>query len=96
MADTDDATRALQLKLERRRVSYARLFSLGNPSHEDVLCVMDDLAEFCRAYETTLNPNQKLQDAFEGRREVYLRIMDHILLDHDTLFKRYHSRDKRR
>ena len=31
---------------------------------------MDDLAEFCRAYETTLNPNQKLQDAFEGRREV--------------------------
>lgn len=75
--------------IRKRKVAYEAVFT-GKAEPSDVQFVMLDLAHFCRAYRPTFHPtNQKIQDLQEGRREVYQRIMDYTLLDHDTLMKLY-------
>lgn len=44
-----------------------------------------DLADFCRASETCFHEDPRVHAAMEGRREVWLRIQDHIHLTHDQL-----------
>jgi hypothetical protein len=49
--------------------------------------VLADLAKFCRANETCVVPgDQRLTDVLEGRREVWLRIQNHIHLTDDQLY----------
>lgn len=52
--------------------------------------VLADLAVFCRADETCVVPGDRDRTyVLEGRREVYLRIRDHIRLSTDELVQKY-------
>lgn len=66
-----------------------RAFQLcfGSPAGKDVLI---DLAKFCRAAETCAIPgNHDKTLILEGRREVWLRIQQHMRLNHEQLFALY-------
>jgi hypothetical protein len=51
--------------------------------------VLEDLSKFCRANDSTFHMDARLHAALEGRREVYLRIMDQLKLSHDEICKKY-------
>lgn len=64
-----------------------RAMGVQQPASVDVLI---DLARFCRANETTFVPKDR--DAalvLAGRREVFLRIQQHLNLTNDQLFALY-------
>lgn len=70
----------------------AYLLSLKSPAGQVVL---QDLAAYCRANETCMTLNgkgdidQQLTWAMEGRREVWLRIQQHLNLTPDQLATLY-------
>ena len=47
--------------------------------------VLTDLARFCRANESTFNPNPRAEGVLQGRREVWLRISKHLNFTDDEL-----------
>lgn len=47
--------------------------------------VLMDLARFCRADESTFNPDPRMEGILQGRREVWLRIQKHLNLSEDQL-----------
>lgn len=49
--------------------------------------VLSDLAKFCRAGESTFHPDPRVHAVLEGRREVWLRIQQHLKLDSESLWK---------
>lgn len=49
--------------------------------------VLKDLANFCRADESTFDPDPRIHAVKEGRREVYLRIMSHLNLSSEQLWE---------
>ncbi len=53
--------------------------------------VLIDLAKFCRAKETTFHPSQdaRTQAVLEGRRQVFMRIQEHLRLSEAQLFALY-------
>jgi hypothetical protein len=52
--------------------------------------VLADLATFCRADETCVVPGDRDRTyVLEGRREVYLRIRDHLRLTTEELAQKY-------
>lgn len=67
-----------------RKGSYLRLFNLEN---RDADVVLSDLAEFCRAHKSTAHPDTHVAARLDGRREVWLRIQEHLQLDDETLWK---------
>lgn len=78
---TADSIRRL---LRGRALAYNRVFDRQNVFTHEVLA---DLARFCRAHETTFSADPRLHAALEGRREVWLRIVNHLNLSHDELFQ---------
>ena len=70
--------------LSTRRRAYVLAFS--SPAGQEVLA---DLARFCRAGETTLHADARIHASLEGRREVWLRIMQHLHEKPDELYRRY-------
>ncbi len=72
--------------LRSRRTAYQRLF-LGHGVDTDL--VLQDLAKFCRASESTFHADQRLSDVLIGRREVFLRIAHHLHLTDDEIWKLY-------
>ncbi len=50
---------------------------------------MKDLAKFCRANESCFHPDPRIHAALEGRREVWLRIQNHIHLSPHELLAIY-------
>lgn len=82
----DDAVVA---HLRRSKEAYTRLFVSGNATQDDVDFVMRDLAWFCKAYDPQWHSDQRMQDRFVARREVFQRIVEYTRLDSDTLVKRY-------
>ncbi len=60
----------LDVTIEQRQAAYQAI-------PPDVLI---DLAEFCRANETCFHQDPRVHAALEGRREVWLRIQEHIHL----------------
>lgn len=78
--------------LEDRHNAYARVFRSGGSTDGDVKIVMDDLARFCRAFASTHHDNDRHAARLDGRREVFLRIMEMSRLPHDVLFDYYHRR----
>lgn len=70
--------------LQRRRTAYLRTFS--NPMGEEVLA---DLAKFCRAHASTFHTDPRAHALAEGRREVFLRIAQHLRLTDEELWKLY-------
>lgn len=75
--------------LTRRKGAYCRMFdSLEN---QDALIVLKDLAKFCRAHKTTFTKDERLSLLLEGRKEVWLRIQQHLNLSDDDLWDLYHK-----
>lgn len=69
--------------LRDRQVNYR--LALGGPPGQVVLA---DLARFCRADQTTFHPDPRVHALMEGRREVWLRIKEHLDLDLEDLLRR--------
>lgn len=72
--------------LVRRQQAYQQTFS---PESVFTKLVLEDLAKFCRANDTTFHPDSRMNAVLEGRREVWLRIQQHTKLDPDQLWKTY-------
>jgi hypothetical protein len=70
--------------LRVRRMAYVKTFQ--GPLADEVL---KDLAKFCRAHESTFNPDGRAHALMEGRREVWLRIQNHLQLTDEQLWERY-------
>ena len=68
--------------LRTRKSAYLQTFE-GHGAGREVLM---DLAQFCRADETTFHVNDSMKDVLIGRREVWLRIQQHLNLSHEELF----------
>lgn len=66
--------------LFRRQRNYKLTFGSEAGKH-----VLADLAKFCRANDTAFHADPRVHAALEGRREVFLRIMQHIKLSPDEL-----------
>ena len=75
-----------QSVLKQRQLAYQRLF-LGHGLATDK--VLDDLAKFCRAHESTFHANHSVSGRLDGRREVWLRIQQHLRLTDDQLWELY-------
>ena len=73
--------------LMRRRHAYNVTFR--SPLGEEVL---RDLARFCRAHESTFHTDARALAMAEGRREVWLRIQNHLNLTPDELWQLYSGR----
>lgn len=73
-------------RVARLRQAYLRVFMPYAGQ-----AVLIDLASFCRAAETTFHPTQdaRVQAMLEGRRQVWLRIEQHLRLNQDQLFALY-------
>lgn len=75
-----DRERARQFLGERRQ-QYRTVFD--NPVGLEVLV---DLAKFCRAHESTFHPDPRAAAMLDGRREVWLRIQQHLKLTDDQIW----------
>lgn len=51
--------------------------------------VLKDLARFCKANETTFHEDPRIHAVLEGRREVFLRILNHINLTSEQFLKKF-------
>lgn len=81
----------LRMALETRRHAYSRTFAGERGSSPDI--VIRDLAKFCRAHASTFSPDQRIHAVMEGRREVWLRIQQHMNMTPDELWQLYDGRD---
>jgi hypothetical protein len=91
--ETQRETRTDQAVVElllRRQRAYQRVFN-GSGSSQDVDLVMLDLGRFCRAFTSTHRADARESANLDGRREVWLRIMDFTRLDVDALYRKYHQ-----
>lgn len=66
--------------LVTRQSAYVNTFQ---GPHGDI--VLEDLAKFCRADESTFHENDRAHALLEGRREVWLRIQEHLNLSPEAL-----------
>ncbi len=83
--------RAYQLAFGLRMVAWSRRTAyrlvFGSPAGQEV---MHDLSIFCRANETCVIPGDRDKSlVLEGRREVFLRIVQHLNLSHEQLYALY-------
>lgn len=67
--------------ISRRRNAYCKTFL--TPYGGEVL---QDLARFCRANETTFHKDPRAHAVAEGRREVWLRIQRNLQLSDEQLW----------
>ena len=86
--EVSDLFDKLREALGNRRYAYRKTFA--GPLAEDVL---KDLARFCRANASTFHDNERVQSKLDGRREVWLRISEHLNLSPEELWKLYDGRD---
>lgn len=64
--------------------AYLGVFIKDAPVVNDVL---KDLAVFCRASDSTFNPDPRIHALLEGRREVWLHITKHLDLSSQALWE---------
>lgn len=76
---TDPNARSKQAVAARVR-AYRATF---DREHRNVQIVLADLAEFCRATVSTFNPDSHVAAGLAGRREVWLRIAEHLNLQEE-------------
>lgn len=69
--------------LNGRIFAYNQVFSKDNVHTEIVLA---DLARFCRAHISTAAPDPYVAARLDGRREVWLRVQNHLHLSPETLW----------
>jgi hypothetical protein len=82
-----DRARAL---LGDRRFAYRKTFAGQRGTAPDI--VLRDLAKFCRACEPTFHPDARRHALMEGRREVWLRVAEHMNLSPEQLWDLYDGR----
>lgn len=82
-----DAIESIKRFLMGRQTAYRVVFD--GPRGQEVLA---DLAKFCRANQTTFHPDPRIEGRLDGRREVWLRIQNHLQLTPDELWKLYQSK----
>lgn len=78
----------LRFFLQGRQKAYQQTFN--NPIGRQVL---EDLSKFCRATESTFHNDARLSALLEGRKEVWLRIQEHLGINSEELFKLYNGRN---
>lgn len=79
----------LRIALGDRRYAYRATFK--GPLAEVVL---KDLARFCRAHSSTMHVDPRAHALAEGRREVWLRLQNHLQLTPDQLWELYQGAPK--
>jgi hypothetical protein len=72
--------------LRARKRNYMLTFNKTQPAVQETLI---DLAKFCRANETCFHEDPRLHAVLEGRREVWLRIQQHLDLSSEQLLALY-------
>jgi len=71
-----------------RQKSYQSIFGPAGAAGSEA---MKDLARFCFAFETCAGPDDKLTMLKSGRREVWLRIQQHLHLQPEELAALYRA-----
>ncbi len=89
MPELSFVDRALRF-INRRSTAYRTTFTGVGPSR----VVMADLARFCRASKSTAHPDPYMAARFDGRREVWLRIREHLDLTQEELYRLYAGAEK--
>jgi hypothetical protein len=69
-----------------RKQAYAHVFKEDD---RFVQVVLADLGRFGRANQSTFHIDQRMNDVLTGRREIVLRIADHMGLDERELYEKY-------
>lgn len=72
--------------LRGRKIAYGIVFDAESRAAQSVL---RDLGRFCRANKPCFHEDPRVHALLEGRREVFLRILDHANLDHDEFMEKY-------
>jgi hypothetical protein len=73
--------------IHKRKQAYQLTYQLQQPAN---VIVLDDLARFCRANESCVVPGDRDKTLIlEGRREVWLRIQQHLHLTEEQLMQLY-------
>ena len=65
------------------KLAYTACFNFDGPAG---FAALKDLARFCRANESTFNPDPRAHALLEGRREVWLRIQEHLQLTPEQIY----------
>lgn len=76
--------------LMTRQQAYHQVF---NPENIFAKRVLSDLARFCRANDTTFNPDPRVHAVLEGRREVWLRIQQHMKMSPEEFWTKFGRKD---
>ncbi len=82
----NDTLRRLFSFLDQRKRAYQLTFELHQPAN---VIVLQDLMRFCRAQESTFHPDARIAANLDGRREVFLRIQNHLGLSTEQLLSIY-------
>jgi len=69
-----------------RQTAYMLVFKKDDIA---VDAVLKDLAKFCKANKPCFHEDARIHACFEGRREVFLRIMEHLNLTPDEYWDKY-------
>lgn len=80
---TDDDDPPAKRYLRGRALAYKRVFA---PESQDAQAVLKDLMTFCRAHRSTFHADARVSANLDGRREVFLRIVQHTKLTTDQLW----------
>lgn len=75
-----------QQYLASRAKAYQRVY-LGTGI--DGLIVLEDMAKFCKAHETTFHLDPRVSNILQGRHEFWLRVQQHLKLTDEQLWKMY-------
>ena len=78
----DQMRQSARIALFGRRSSYLQVFT--SPPGKAVLA---DIARFCRATESTFHEQHAIHCKLDGRREVFLRINQHLRLSDEELWE---------
>ncbi len=70
--------------LRTRKQSYLQTF---NKESQPARKVLKDLSKFCRANSSTFHADPRVAAMLDGRREVWLRITQHLNLTTEQLLK---------
>ena len=86
-----EAESAIDQAFLDRQSAYQLLFS-----SETAKAVLEDLARFCRANKSCFHEDARIHAVLEGRREVWLRIKEHLELSPDEFLQIHKSRKVKR
>lgn len=78
------AVGAAEERVTQRKAAYHRTFE---GTGLDGQAVLEDLANFCRAHQSTFHENPAVANRLDGRREVWLRIQQHLNLTDAQLWQ---------